>query len=123
MPSARDPEAIYRMFGRRLRELRDERGIAQEELATFSGLTRSSIANIENGKQRVLLHQLVLFAEALHTNVGALIPTANTGPSEPAPVKVVDAEAQDEKALYLNKVRSLMTSTLEQEPTSHEDKS
>jgi hypothetical protein len=38
-------------------------------------------------------------------------------------VKVVDAEAQDEKAVYLEKVRSLMTSTLEQEPTSHEDKS
>jgi transcriptional regulator with XRE-family HTH domain len=124
VPSARDPEAIYRIFGRRLRELRDGRGIAQEELATLSGLTRSSIANIENGKQRVLLHQLVQFAEALHTNVGELIPIMASGPSEPAPVKVVDAEAHDEKIAYLARVRSLMPSNLDQEQINgHEDKS
>jgi transcriptional regulator with XRE-family HTH domain len=98
------------------------KGIAQEELATFSGLTRSSIANIENGKQRVLLHQLVQFAEALRTNVEALIPTANNGPADPAPLKVVDAEAQDEKSTYLEKVRRLMTSNSDQEQTtSHEN--
>jgi transcriptional regulator with XRE-family HTH domain len=74
VPSAREPEAIYRVFGRRLRELREKKGVAQEELATLSGLTRSSIANIESGKQRVLLHQLLRFAQTLRVNLAELVP-------------------------------------------------
>ena len=118
MPSARDPEAIYRVFGRRLRELRDRRNLPQEELATLSGLTRSSIANIENGKQRVLLHQLVQFAEALQVDLGALIPTADT-----APLKMADEEARDSKTAYLEKLRSfLVVNSAAEQMSSHEEK-
>ena len=115
MPSARDPEAIYRVFGRRLRELRDQQGIAQEELATLSGLTRSSIANIENGKQRVLLHQLLQFAEALHVDLHVLIPTAGVGL-----LKMADAEVYDAKAAYLDKLRNL-TSNPRKEPSATDE--
>jgi transcriptional regulator with XRE-family HTH domain len=76
VPSARDPESIYRIFGRRLRELREDRGLPQQELAIMSGLTRASIANIEGGRQRVLLHQLLKFAQALRVDLSALIPEA-----------------------------------------------
>jgi transcriptional regulator with XRE-family HTH domain len=74
VPSARDPESVYRFFGRRLRDLREERRVPQQELATLSGLTRGSIANIESGRQRVLLHQLLHFAEALGVEVSDLVP-------------------------------------------------
>jgi transcriptional regulator with XRE-family HTH domain len=80
----------------------------QQELATLSGLTRSSIANVENGKQRVLLHHLIKFAEALHVNVAALIPESGTGS-----LKMVDAEAQQEKNAYLEKLRSLASTRSE----------
>jgi transcriptional regulator with XRE-family HTH domain len=74
VPSARSPELIYRVFGRRLRKFRKQKGLPQQELATLSGLSRASIANIENGKQRVLVHQLLQFADALGVEVSALVP-------------------------------------------------
>lgn len=74
MPSARDPEAIYRVFGQKLRELRVRKQIPQQELATLSGLTRASIANIESGRQRVLLHQVVEFAAALKVDLAEIVP-------------------------------------------------
>lgn len=98
VPSARKPEAIYAAFGRRLREIREENGLPQEELATLSGLTRSSIANIENGKQRVMLHQLIKFAEALRTNVSALMPERSE-----------EAGIQEAKQQYLDQLKVLAT--------------
>ncbi len=74
MPSARNPEAIYRVFGQKLRELRLRKQIPQQELATLSGLTRASVANIESGRQRVLLHQAVEFAEALGVSLAEIVP-------------------------------------------------
>jgi transcriptional regulator with XRE-family HTH domain len=77
VPSARDPEAIYHIFGRRLRELREEKGVPQQELAELSGLTRASIANVESGRQRVLLHQVLRFAQALRVDLNTLVPPAS----------------------------------------------
>jgi transcriptional regulator with XRE-family HTH domain len=76
VPSARDPESIYTAFGRRIRELREERAISQQALAEMSALTRASIANIESGRQRVLLHQVLRFAQALKVDLNILVPQA-----------------------------------------------
>jgi len=78
VPSARDPESIYSVFGRRLRELREQHGISQLELAEMSGLTRASIANVESGRQRVLLHQVLRFAQALQVDLNTLVPQASS---------------------------------------------
>jgi len=77
VPSARDPEAIYRVFGRKLREVRLSKRIPQQELATLSGLTRASVTNIESGRQRVLLHQAVQFAEALGVDLAEIVPQSS----------------------------------------------
>lgn len=74
VPSARTPESIYGIFGRRLRELREQRGLPQQELAILSGLTRASVANIESGRQRVLLHQMLKFSQALRVDLNTLVP-------------------------------------------------
>ena len=47
---------------------------AQLGLALVPPSTRASIANIENGKQRVLVHTLVQLARTLETKVEKLIP-------------------------------------------------
>jgi transcriptional regulator with XRE-family HTH domain len=78
VPSARDPESIYSTFGRRLRELREQQSISQLELAEMSGLTRASIANVESGRQRVLLHQVLRFAQALQVDLNTLVPQASS---------------------------------------------
>jgi transcriptional regulator with XRE-family HTH domain len=74
---------VYRMFGHRLRELREERSITQDELAKRVQLSRASITNIEKGRQRVLLHQLVKFADALDAKPSELMPAAGAS-AEPA---------------------------------------
>lgn len=52
------------LFGARIQQLRDALGLTQEELRKKVGLTRTSIANIEAGRQRVLLHDVDRFAKA-----------------------------------------------------------
>jgi transcriptional regulator with XRE-family HTH domain len=101
VPSARDPESIYRVFGRRLRELREEKHLPQQELAILSGLTRASIANIESGRQRVLLHQMLQFAEALHVDLSNLVPHV------PEFEELSDPGAVNSKHDYLQRLRGV----------------
>ena len=58
-------ERFYRHCGNRITELRTRAQLSQEELGTLVGLGRTSICNIETGRQRILLHQLAHFAKAL----------------------------------------------------------
>ena len=57
---------LYRVVGNRIREERNAGGMSQRDLARKVGLTRTSIANIEAGRQRFLLHTLSEFAVALN---------------------------------------------------------
>ncbi|MEY9981435.1 MULTISPECIES: helix-turn-helix domain-containing protein [Bradyrhizobium] len=66
---------LYRLFGDRVRELRETRSVTQEELARRVQLSRASITNIEKGRQRVLLHQLIEIADALDAKPSELMPS------------------------------------------------
>lgn len=70
---------LYRVFGSRLRELREQRSVTQEELARRVDLSRTSITNIERGRQRVMLHQVVELAEALEATPEDLMPKEAVG--------------------------------------------
>ncbi len=58
---------IYRIFGSNVRRARERQQFTQEQLAQRVDLSRTSITNIEQGRQRVLLHQIVEIANALET--------------------------------------------------------
>jgi len=60
----KEMETVYLQFGLRVKQLRESLGWKQEDIATKVGLTRASIANIESGKQRVLLDDVTKFARA-----------------------------------------------------------
>lgn len=60
-------EACHQSFGSRVRLLRETLGITQEDLAKRTGLIRTSVVNIESGRQRVLLDAVEKFAAALGT--------------------------------------------------------
>jgi transcriptional regulator with XRE-family HTH domain len=60
-------EPVYRQFGAKVEALRTALGLSQEELAKRVGLQRTSIANLEAGRQRILLHDVQKFAEAFGT--------------------------------------------------------
>jgi transcriptional regulator with XRE-family HTH domain len=71
----------------------------QEELGTLTGLTRASIANIESGRQRVLLHQILQFAEALRVDLTSLVPTTSEV------LEVEDASEHNSKDDYVQRIR------------------
>ena len=56
---------IYKNLGQRIRDLRNGQGQTQEQLAKAIGISRASLANIEAGRQKVLVHHLFELAEAL----------------------------------------------------------
>ena len=65
---------VYQMVGERVRAERKRQRITQDELASSIGLTRTSITNIEKGRQKVLLHTLVQIADYLGTSPARLLP-------------------------------------------------
>ncbi|WP_395015326.1 helix-turn-helix domain-containing protein [Dongia sp.] len=77
-------DSLYRLFGDRVREIRDQKNVTQEELARRVDLSRTSITNIEKGRQRVLLHQVVEIASALDVNVRELMPAGAVAAQDPA---------------------------------------
>jgi transcriptional regulator with XRE-family HTH domain len=72
------PEFIYLVIGRSIREAREAEGLTQDELAGLVGCGRTTIVNIEAGRQRILVHKLVEIAENLgvsvSVSVSALVP-------------------------------------------------
>jgi transcriptional regulator with XRE-family HTH domain len=73
---ANDKEkAFYRAFGRMLSEIRRRKRISQEMLADELGLSRTSITNIEKGRQPVQLYSLYVMARLLGTDVRELLPS------------------------------------------------
>lgn len=76
-------DRVYRLFGSRVRALREERNVTQEELASRVALSRTSITNIERGRQRVMLHQMMDIAQALDADPGKLVPGPDAVAVEP----------------------------------------
>lgn len=65
---------FYMQTGHKIRQARLQADWNQQDLATAVGLTRSSIANMEAGRQRPPLHTVALIAATLHTSIEALLP-------------------------------------------------
>lgn len=59
-------EPVYRSFGAKVESLRNTLGWNQMDLAKKVGLSRGSIANIETGRQRILLSDVEKFATAFN---------------------------------------------------------
>lgn len=56
---------IYSTLGRAVAARRDELNLTQQVLADKIGLSRASVANIERGHQKILLHQVYAMVRAL----------------------------------------------------------
>lgn len=73
-------EPFYGGFGRLVRARRTALGLTQERLGKGlgTGMTRASVANIEAGQQRVLLHTAIELAAALEIPLADLLPSPST---------------------------------------------
>lgn len=72
-----DSKIFYRELGDRIRRHRERvgQGMTQEELGRRVSLSRTSIVNIEKGRQHLAAHQVYIFAAALKVRPEALLPS------------------------------------------------
>lgn len=67
-------QEFYRELGRCIREAREKSHLTQEALAVEVSLTRTSVTNIEKGRQQLLVHTLVQISRALNVAPESLLP-------------------------------------------------
>lgn len=60
------------LFGERIRELREKRGLSQEKLAQASDLTTSFVSTIERGRKTPSLTTVLKLARGLKVDAGEL---------------------------------------------------
>ncbi|MGE3855729.1 MAG: helix-turn-helix domain-containing protein [Dehalococcoidia bacterium] len=63
--------------GARLRLLREERHISQEEIAFAAEVTQASISNYENGRNEIPLSVLLSVCDFLNVPLSEMLPMAN----------------------------------------------
>jgi transcriptional regulator with XRE-family HTH domain len=68
-----ESSGILARFGTRVRELREARGLSQEQFADLCGLDRTYISGIERGKRNVGLRNVETMAHALGLTMGELL--------------------------------------------------
>ena len=69
-----DYDKIYREIGQRIRDVRESRKMKQAELAELLGLTRTSVTNIERGKQKITLDSLYALCQRFGLEAQDLLP-------------------------------------------------
>ena len=82
-------------LGARIRAARDRAGVKQEQLAQAVGLSRTSITNIERGRQGVQAYVLVRIAEILGQPAAELLPGLDPGPPVPDKVKELEPSKRE----------------------------
>ena len=69
-------QALRQSLAEKVKLAREAAGIQQQELANVVGLTRTSISNIERGKQGLSVDLLYSIADALNENPASLLSSA-----------------------------------------------
>lgn len=77
----RTAEDYLSVLGRRVFEMRKDRGWSQQELAAKSGLDRAYLSTVEKGKQNITIGAAARIAAALDTTLSALIEEEDAGRS------------------------------------------
>jgi transcriptional regulator with XRE-family HTH domain len=67
------PNRTLRAVAIRIKELRDKKGISQEELAHRAGLSRTGMGFVETGKRWPRLDTLMKVAQGLNVTVDELL--------------------------------------------------
>ena len=96
---------LYCRVGARIREIRESRGLTQKELASRISLTRTSIANIETGRQKIQLHTLYEIAAALNIELSTLLPRVYLGPKTDLLEALPEDLDKDDKAWIISLIR------------------
>ncbi len=98
-------EDFYEDFGKGLARVRRKTKISQEVLGARVGLSRTSIVNVEKGRQRVPLHMLMSFADALGVAPDELLPVRATTVVEGSVPKSIEDMDEGTQAFVMRLIR------------------
>lgn len=93
-------QIIYGDLGGLIRRERSKQQINQEELARRVGLSRTSITNVELGRQGLAVHQLFEFADALGIEPCDLLP------AKPSPIPTEKDAVTPEISLWVASLKN-----------------
>lgn len=65
-------------LGKRIRELRKEKGFSQEDFAYEVGLDRTYMGSVERGERNIAAINLIRIAKTLKVEVGTLFPVVKS---------------------------------------------
>jgi transcriptional regulator with XRE-family HTH domain len=100
-----DQESFYAEVGKRISKVRLQRRLTQEALADAVALTRTSITNIERGRQKLPLYTLAVIAATLDVDFSALLP-----PTKPVERNDFEQSLGDRPAAEREFIKSAMQS-------------
>jgi len=66
-------QALIEEFGKRIRQLRTERNLSQEQLAELTGFHRTYIGMVERGERNLSLSNIGVFARVFGINLSELL--------------------------------------------------
>jgi transcriptional regulator with XRE-family HTH domain len=98
-------EPEYRQIGSIVRRRRRDRELSQAALASECHMSRSALANVEAGQQRIAVHQLLMLARALRVDVAELVPPQAAG-EQPLDAELVEKGVPEPTARAVAKVVS-----------------
>ena len=101
-------EKLYIEVGKNIKIARSKKRMPQARLAEASSLSRTSITNIEKGRQHLPLHTLYAIANALRINIAELLPDQNL-PFEQPLLENVPKNLQPKERNWLHEVVSTKT--------------
>lgn len=79
-----DERLLYGIIGERLKQRRLEAHATQAQLAEATGVLRTSVTNIEAGRQKLPLHLLYRMCVALDVEVASIVPSNEEVAGQPA---------------------------------------
>ena len=64
---------VQKMFGKKLKELRERQGLTQEQLAERAGLSKNYVSDCERGTRNISLENIIALCRALKIKPGTLL--------------------------------------------------
>ena len=65
--------ALLKLLGKRIKEIREQKGVTQQELAALCNFEKSNLSRIEAGRSNVTIHTLNKIATSLKVSISDLV--------------------------------------------------
>ncbi|WCT11012.1 helix-turn-helix transcriptional regulator [Mucilaginibacter jinjuensis] len=103
-----EEEAFYKVLGEKIASERKKVGMTQEQLGEILSLSRVSVVNIENGKQKPSIYQLYLIVEKFNVTLDSLTSAyhfSSSTDTENIQGREIDKRSLIEFSNFLNQIK------------------